>query len=113
MSNTNLDDFVRVIGRLLTVGWVWTRGDPDEDDLDTWVRLGRTGFALTRVARDENGMYSEQATLLRGRREYAILRYERCVAQSGEWSAWIKTRRHAPLTPELYHPTLRCLSEST
>ena len=113
MPTNNLDDFVRLLGRLLTVGWVWTRGEPDEDELDRWVKLGRSDKALTRVARDEYGMYSEQATLLRGRREYAILRYERCIAEAGEWSVWINTKRHIKSTPDLYHPVLRCLSETT
>lgn len=113
MSANNLDDFVRLLGRLLTVGWVWTQGHPDEDELDRWVKLGRSATALTRVARDETGVYSEQVTLLRGKREYAVLHYERCIAQSGEWSAWIHPRRYSKATYDLYHPTLRCLSESS
>lgn len=101
MCRRNEDQFTKLIAELLTNGWHWSPHKPDESTLLDVLALGRAHRILSRACADERGPYKQFIHLFRGRREYAVTRYDLKAHQIGEWSAWIENT--SKNTPEGHH----------
>jgi hypothetical protein len=98
MCRRNADQFTKLIAHLLTDGWAWSPHKPNESALVEIVSLGRAHRILSRACTDECGPYKQFIHIFRGRREYAVTRYDLKAHQIGEWSAWIENASET--TPE-------------
>lgn len=93
MSQLNKEQFANLISQLLKDGWGWVGPPPSEKTLFDWAIKGRADKALYKIRISPLGTFKDYVHLLRGRREYAVIRYEITGHQIGEWSAWIESRR--------------------
>lgn len=91
MCRHNADQFSELIARLLNDGWDWSTTKPTETMLLHWLSLGRAHRLLHRAYEHPFGKYEQYIHVFRGRREYAVTRYDMKTYQIGEWSAWIET----------------------
>jgi hypothetical protein len=86
----NIHDFSKLICECLKLGWEYSRGQPNEQQLQYWATLGRATSAFKKSHNDSICTKHQVIHLIRCKEEASVLNGYRRLCSIGLWTAWIE-----------------------